>query len=158
MRSLRKEYSNGELTIFWQPQHCIHVGHCFRNLVEVFDPSRRPWIRPEAAASDQIVKVVNMCPTQALTFKWNDPARNAEETSPKAVREVAKEEPAAPEGATIRFTKDGPALVTGVYTAYDRNGNRMATKRTLTICRCGGSGNKPFCDGTHADIHFSDEE
>ena len=67
-----KRYSNGEITILWQPALCQHGGACFRGLPEVFDPRRRPWIQPDAASSDEIVAQVAKCVSGALTIV--DPA------------------------------------------------------------------------------------
>jgi uncharacterized Fe-S cluster protein YjdI len=41
------EYPNGEITILWKPELCIHAAVCVRTLPDVYDPKRRPWIRPE---------------------------------------------------------------------------------------------------------------
>ena len=62
--------------------------------------------------------------------------------------------------ATIRVRKNGSYLVEGDDVALvDWNGNAYAlTKRPFALCRCGGSANKPFCDGTHRTIGFHAEE
>ena len=67
-RPITKRYTNGEVTILWQPQLCQHTGICFRGLPEVFDPRRRPWIEPEAAPTDEIVAQVARCPSGALSI------------------------------------------------------------------------------------------
>lgn len=60
---------------------------------------------------------------------------------------------AAKEGVTIKLIKDGPYLVEGVVTIKTADGE---TKEYTNphLCRCGGSSNKPFCDGTHRKIGF----
>ncbi|MBX3120476.1 MAG: (4Fe-4S)-binding protein [Fimbriimonadaceae bacterium] len=67
------EYSNGEVTIIWQPKLCIHSGNCVRGLPAVFDPKSRPWIDPLAAATDEIIAQVEKCPSGALTWRKNEP-------------------------------------------------------------------------------------
>jgi uncharacterized Fe-S cluster protein YjdI len=67
-RSITKRYSNGEITVLWQPALCRHTGICFRGLPEVFDPRRRPWIVPEAASTAAIVAQVQRCPSGALSI------------------------------------------------------------------------------------------
>ncbi|MBL7838803.1 MAG: (4Fe-4S)-binding protein [Cyclobacteriaceae bacterium] len=69
MKDITKTYTNGEITIVWQPARCIHSGICFRGLGEVFDPRRQPWITPEKATSDKIVEQINKCPSGALSLK-----------------------------------------------------------------------------------------
>ena len=64
-----KEYSNGEITILWRPEKCIHSGVCVRTLPAVYHPRERPWIQPENATSAEIVRQVAMCPSGALAIK-----------------------------------------------------------------------------------------
>jgi uncharacterized Fe-S cluster protein YjdI len=59
-------YSNGEITVSWEPDTCIHSGICFRGLAGVFDPRRRPWIDMSQATTDQIMEQVKKCPSGAL--------------------------------------------------------------------------------------------
>jgi len=55
----------------------------------------------------------------------------------------------------IRTYDNGPLLVTGEVTLTDAEGGRYATEqKSIALCRCGGSENKPFCDGTHSKIGF----
>ena len=55
----------------------------------------------------------------------------------------------------INVTENGPYMVKGPIELFDAAGNPVATKGEATfLCRCGGSSNKPFCDGTHSKIGF----
>lgn len=56
----------------------------------------------------------------------------------------------------ITILKDGPLRVEGNPPLYDADGNRIEPPRAdrFSLCRCGGSKNKPFCDGTHSKIGF----
>ena len=49
------EYSNGEITVFWQPARCRHAGICVKTLPEVYHPQEKPWIRPENATLHQLL-------------------------------------------------------------------------------------------------------
>ncbi len=51
-------YTNGEITIAWKPDLCIHSGICARGLSEVFDPRRKPWIETDKATSQQLIDQV----------------------------------------------------------------------------------------------------
>ena len=62
-------YSNGEIVILWKPHQCIHSGNCVRGLRPVFDVSRRPWIDPLAASTEEIVAQVEKCPSGALSWE-----------------------------------------------------------------------------------------
>jgi 3-phenylpropionate/trans-cinnamate dioxygenase ferredoxin subunit len=56
---------------------------------------------------------------------------------------------------TIQATKNGPYLINGALTLKDGDGNTVPTKtERIALCRCGGSANKPFCDGTHKKVNF----
>lgn len=61
-------YTNGEITILWQPEVCIHSGICFRGLAEVFDPRRKPWIDMSRAENDKMIEQVKKCPSGALSI------------------------------------------------------------------------------------------
>jgi uncharacterized Fe-S cluster protein YjdI len=67
--NLTKEYSNGEITVVWQSGKCIHSGNCVRNLPDVFQPNKQPWINVANAGSEAIVATVAKCPSGALSIK-----------------------------------------------------------------------------------------
>ncbi|RNI13863.1 hypothetical protein EFE42_07105 [Methanohalophilus sp. RSK] len=58
----------------------------------------------------------------------------------------------------IKVSKDGPYIVSNLNTLRNSKGVFIETKPTIAMCRCGGSGNKPFCDGTHMKNGFSGEK
>lgn len=63
------EYTNGEITIIWQPQLCIHSGVCVKTLPKVYHPKNKPWITIENASSEELISQVQLCPSKALTIK-----------------------------------------------------------------------------------------
>ena len=66
------KYSNGEVTIVWQPEICIHSGKCARGLPEVFKPREKPWITPEGSTTEKIIAQVKKCPSGALSYFMNE--------------------------------------------------------------------------------------
>jgi len=66
---MTKRYSNGEITVVWKPDVCIHSGICARGLARVFDPKRRPWIELHHADSATISAQVARCPSGALSLE-----------------------------------------------------------------------------------------
>lgn len=64
-----KRYSNGEITVVWQPSLCVHSGICARGLPKVFDPRRRPWVILDGFDSETIVNQVERCPSGALSIE-----------------------------------------------------------------------------------------
>ncbi len=65
----RKEYSNGEITIIWQPPKCIHSGICIKMLPKVYNVFLRPWVKPENASTAELIDQVAHCPSGALSIK-----------------------------------------------------------------------------------------
>jgi len=65
------EYSNGEITIVWQPHLCEHAGICVKTLPSVYKPNERPWVNPNNATTEQLTDQVNRCPSGALSFIVN---------------------------------------------------------------------------------------
>lgn len=59
--------------------------------------------------------------------------------------------------AKIELIKDGPLVVQGVSQLSNSRGEPIAVQEKMYLCRCGGSRNKPFCDGTHKKIGFKDD-
>mgnify|MGYP001550453015 CR=1 FL=1 len=77
-KHITKKYSNGEVTIVWQPSLCLHSAICWRNensLQQVFNPKEKPWIKPEGASTERIIAQIKRCPSGALSYYMN----NAEE-------------------------------------------------------------------------------
>jgi len=62
------KYPNGEITVIWKPDICIHSGICAKGLPGVFDPKRRPWIDTSQAETEQIIEQVKKCPSGALSI------------------------------------------------------------------------------------------
>ena len=71
MTDVVKRYSNGEVTVVWQPSLCIHSAICVGGLPTVFHPKELPWITLERATTDEIVRQVDQCPSGALS--WEKP-------------------------------------------------------------------------------------
>lgn len=65
-----------------------------------------------------------------------------------------------PEEVVIHVKENGPYLVRGAARLVDADGNEydLSGRRSLSLCRCGGSTTKPFCDGTHSRIGFAGAE
>lgn len=65
----RKEYSNGEITIVWQPKLCVHSGVCVNTLPKVYNTKEHPWIKPENATTQELINQVAKWPSGALSIK-----------------------------------------------------------------------------------------
>lgn len=137
---MEKQYSNGDITVTWKPDICNHSTLCWRGMVSVFNPRNRPWINMDGADTEAIIAQVEKCPSGALS--WH---RNSEvEIKPENV-EVE---------TIVEVTPNGPLMVYGNIKVKDAVGNETTKHKVTAFCRCGGSGNKPYCDGTHRKIDF----
>lgn len=65
------EYSNGEITIIWKPETCIHAAKCVQTLPQVYKPGEKPWIKIENASSEELMAQIKTCPSGALTYRLN---------------------------------------------------------------------------------------
>lgn len=147
MKSLKgivKEYSNGEVTVIWKPEKCIHSTICWHGLPDVFNPKIRPWINPKGASSLNIVEQVKKCPSGALSYYYND---RRDEEAEKTEAPVSTE-------TTIEMMSNGPLLVSGNLRIIKKDGSIDLCRDQAAFCRCGGTKNHPYCDGTHEKNNF----
>jgi len=146
-KSRVRKYTNGEVTVYWQADKCIHSANCLVGLPRVFKASKRPWIDMEGASTDKIIKTVDTCPSRALLYKKNSESGDKEN----------EEDHSEASPVRIRILRNGPALITGNYILTDADKNTLKPPgKVAAICRCGASGKKPFCDGSHTRVGFED--
>lgn len=131
------KYSNGEVTVVWKPNLCIHSANCVHGLPEVFKPKEKPWIRTENASTEKIVKTVSNCPSGALTYFMN--ATGDTESLSEIISENTK----------VEVVQNGPLMVYGTLSVTHDDGHKEEKLKATAFCRCGESANKPFCDGAH---------
>jgi uncharacterized Fe-S cluster protein YjdI len=148
-----REYTNGEITVFWKPDLCIHATTCFMKLRKVFDPTKRPWVNMNGASTDEIRAIVDLCPTDALTWKWNRDLTSQEKEGLAAA--PAGDERVPTPVTEITLLDNGPALIRGKFKMQRTNGEIIETADQIALCRCGISRNKPFCDGSHHGSGFT---
>ncbi|GAB3175882.1 (4Fe-4S)-binding protein [Telluribacter humicola] len=138
-KEITKKYSNGEVTIVWQPHKCIHSTLCFRGLPGVFDPRNRPWVTIDGAETESIVEQIDKCPSGALSYYMNSSTL----------------EPITIENTTlVEVLPKGPLLVYGNLKVKDAVGQEADKSKVTAFCRCGQSHNKPYCDGSHLKVDF----
>lgn len=158
-----RKYTNGEITVYWKPDACVHASHCYRELIDVFDPGRRPWVDMYGASTDQIIEVVDMCPTEALTWKWNEEDKNRD-IDPSHTNHVNFRRPelltpgndAPEEPVSVKVMPDGPIVMNGTFTLNYDSTKKEVKESIVSICRCGASNHMPFCDGMHRKVGFMD--
>ena len=143
-----RDYSNGEITVHWRPSACIHSTICYSKLREVFNPAKRPWVNMKGASTEEIIDIVNQCPTDALTFSWDKEDKSIKKENLKENREYL---------TNVSIIENGPAILSGNFEITDIKGNKLAKADTISLCRCGNSSKMPFCDGTHNHVGFKEK-
>jgi CDGSH-type Zn-finger protein len=128
-------YEGAHISVHYNRLLCSHAGECARRLKSVFDPSRKPWVVTDNGSADEIMAVVEACPSGALRYSLTGQAPRH----------------AVADGPCIAVEKAGPYRVTGIPLATARLAEGASSDKYV-LCRCGASKNKPYCDGTHHDI------
>jgi uncharacterized Fe-S cluster protein YjdI len=138
-RGPTRRYEGEAIEVHWEPRLCIHIRNCVRQLPNVFQPEARPWIVVDAADADAIAAAIERCPTGALHYRRLDDG--AQEQTPSET--------------TIEPRPNGPLFVRGQVRIVGDDGRVIREDTRVALCRCGGSSNKPLCDGTHRRNGFT---
>ena len=102
----------------------------------MFNPAARPWVQPDFGTIDELEEVIAACPSGALAFEGDDHR--------------------IPDRPTITIQDNGPYWVIGAEIEAPDPGKGSCPDKYV-LCRCGMSGNKPFCDGTHSNNGWTDK-
>ena len=132
-------YEGTDVTVHYNPMICSHAGECGRIAPDVFDPALKPWVQPDRGSQDEIEKVVRACPSGALRLSRGGAPEHG-----------------YPDRAQVTVERNGPYWILGIDAPVPPQGEGM-DGRKYVLCRCGKSGNKPFCDGTHRDAKWRDD-
>jgi CDGSH-type Zn-finger protein len=137
----RKRYPTPDgLSIYDDRTRCAHFGQCTDRLPTAFGVSEDAFVDPTAAPSQDLARVTAGCPSGALSFALpgqTDPVESHER-------------------ASIHPIVDGPYRVRGGIQVISADGHDYEIRERQTLCRCGQSRNKPFCDGSHWYAGFRD--
>jgi uncharacterized Fe-S cluster protein YjdI len=135
-------YAGEHITVTFDPNLCIHSARCLAGLPAVFDVGRRKWIDVDAAPADDIARVIERCPSRALRY----------------IRPGAASSPAAEDRdaavTVVTLGTDGPLMLEGKIRVQTPRGELVRETDRVALCRCGGTGNQPFCDGSHLTVGF----
>jgi CDGSH-type Zn-finger protein len=135
----RNDYVGDGITIHDNRGICAHSGFCTDNLREVWRLEQEPWIDPYGTAAEEIAAVIGMCPSGALSYSIGGVEQRDWEGGP-----------------AILVSRNGPYFVSGGVELVDAPWGEGASREHYTLCRCGQSKNKPFCDGSHWAAEFDD--
>jgi len=131
------DYIEGrDLTLIYEGKKCIHSRFCVTLGPKVFIANvKGPWINPDAMSTEALTEIAHLCVSGAIRYKRKD--GHADEGPPPV--------------NLISVREGGPYAVR----ADLRLEGAPPANYRLTLCRCGASKNKPFCDGSHHEVHFA---
>ena len=135
--SREKVFKGEEIVVKDDHSLCVHAGYCGTRLTNVWQMLKESG-DPDVRA--KIITMVELCPSGTLMFA---PDENSEKIEPELAKEVS-------------VVDNGPLWISGGIPIERRDGKSVEVRNRVTLCRCGASGNKPFCDGMHKEIGFSD--
>ncbi|SMC16365.1 Uncharacterized Fe-S cluster protein YjdI [Andreprevotia lacus DSM 23236] len=123
-----------QLTLIVDAQRCIHARHCVTGAPKTFVANVvGPWLHPDETATATLVEIAHACPSGAISYRRKD----------------GQADEAAPPVNLLRQRENGPYAVHAPLVIAG-----AAAGFRATLCRCGASKNKPFCDGSHHDAGF----
>ena len=121
--------------VLFDDSRCIHSRHCTLDRPDVFVPGvEGQWIHPDNATAEEIAEIAHNCPSGAISYQTRDDSPGE----------------AAPLVNVARVLENGPLALRA---AIAIDGQPAGFR--LTLCRCGASRNKPFCDTSHAGAGFT---
>ncbi|MFN0115950.1 MAG: CDGSH iron-sulfur domain-containing protein [Paracoccaceae bacterium] len=126
-----------DVTVVFDGARCVHSRNCVLSHPEVFVPNvKGDWIFPDAAPADEVLGIGRNCPSGAIRVRRNAGAGSSD--TPPVVN-------------TVRVRENGPLAIEAELLI---RGERQPGPRA-TLCRCGQSKAKPFCDGSHTAAGFT---
>jgi CDGSH-type Zn-finger protein/uncharacterized Fe-S cluster protein YjdI len=131
------EYIEGRaLTLIYDGKKCIHSRFCVTWGPKVFLANvKGPWINPDAMPTEALAEIAHVCVSGAIRYQRKDGQPGEQ----------------APPVNLISVREGGPYAIK----ADIRLDGAPAGNFRYTLCRCGASKSKPFCDGSHHEISFS---
>ena len=144
IKDKRRDYAGKRIIVHDNRKICSHATECVKNLPSVFQLGSRPWINSDGSNVNDIIDTIRKCPSGALSY---------------SIDGVEHRDPDEHRDPTITVLRNGPYHITG---GIELIGDGIqfgegASKEHYTLCRCGASENKPFCDGQHGKIDFKDD-
>jgi uncharacterized Fe-S cluster protein YjdI len=126
-----KRYTGQNIDVIFHNERCVHAARCVKGLPEVFDVKKRPWVNADGEEADKIAKVIEQCPSGALEYIRKD-SGELEEPNDMTTVEV--------DSNGIIYLKGNLAI---------KKAEEIIQSTRATLCGCGRSKNKPFCDNSH---------
>ena len=130
-----KTYDGTNIEVLDDRGLCEHAGFCGNRVTNVWKMVRDT---ADTTVRAQVMAMIEHCPSGALSYRVDGELL----------------EPSLP--AEVGVVDDGPLWLTGGIPVERADGQPLEARNRVTLCRCGGSANKPLCDGTHKELGFHD--
>jgi CDGSH-type Zn-finger protein len=115
---------------------CIGAGFCGTRTKNLWDMVKET---DDEETRKELIAMANRCPSSSVTFASKD----GETVEPNLPQDIA-------------VVPGGPLWVRGGVAVEAADGTEWETMNRVTLCRCGASKNKPYCDGAHSDANFDE--
>jgi CDGSH-type Zn-finger protein/uncharacterized Fe-S cluster protein YjdI len=124
-----------DITVKFEGKRCIHARHCVLDAPSVFKANTPgKWIYPDTVSQEHLIAVAHNCPSGAIQYERKD-------SMPQEAQPVVNQ---------LKVRENGPyAIHANIFIAGRSDGYRA------TLCRCGQSQNKPWCDSSHVAAQFT---
>jgi len=130
-----QRYEGKEINVIFNRSICSGAGTCVRNYPKIYKSASEDWINPDGDNVDEVKKSVIQCPSGALSY------------------EIAGESLSEDyDGYKLNVIKNGPLNIIGKVELHVDKWSTNANPQKYSLCRCGASENKPFCDYMHASL------
>ncbi len=129
----RADVVGGDVNVRYDQTICVHAGFCGTTVTNVWEEAVKTG---DTAALMHTIAMIEHCPSGALTYQLDG----------------ADNEPLLPQAVAV--INNGPLWVTGPVPVTNSDGTTLEGRNRVTLCRCGSSGNKPLCDGSHKAAGF----
>lgn len=116
---------------------CVHAGFCGNRVTNIWKQTKET---DDSIVRLAVINEVEKCPSGAITYRFDGDEADTEVERRTQIAAIA----------------DGPLWVTGGIAITTTDGTELEIRARVTLCRCGQSGNKPLCDGSHIDAGFTD--
>ena len=134
------KFDGTEVEVTKDLRRCMAAGECNRAAGELFVKGRTPWCQPDREKFEEVVKIIQRCPSGALAVVRKD-GKPVETPEPVNV---------------VVVSNNGPLYLSGDLAINGAKADMPAVRFRAALCRCGQSQCKPFCDDTHEDVKFDD--
>ena len=138
--------SGTKIVVKRDPHLCMRSGFCMNRISSV---NQMVSHTEDTQVRSHVMAMIDRCPSGSFVYSTEEGGPDVEADLPRQVAVTTEE--------TSDGMVAGPLWVTGNIPVERADGEHLETRNRVTLCRCGRSGRKPLCDGSHRDLGVCDE-